>query len=43
MAARERVVEIANYDEAWPEAFEKERELLVVTIGAYLTGSIEHV
>ena len=43
MAARKRVVEIANYDEAWPEAFEKERELLVVTIGAYLTGSIEHV
>ena len=44
MTARERTeVEIVNYDEAWPAAFEEERELLVSAVGAYLTGSIEHV
>ena len=42
MAASERV-EVADYDQAWPDAFEDERERLISAVGAYLTGSIEHV
>ncbi len=36
-------VEITDYDESWPEAFEKEHEILISVIGKYVTGSIEHV
>lgn len=42
MAGGERV-EVAPYDPAWAEAFVGERERLVHAVGAYLTGSIEHV
>jgi GrpB-like predicted nucleotidyltransferase (UPF0157 family) len=42
MAASERV-EVAEYDEAWPDAFEGERERLIRAVGVYLTGGVEHV
>jgi GrpB-like predicted nucleotidyltransferase (UPF0157 family) len=42
MAASERV-EVADYDEAWPDTFEDERERLISAVGAYLTGGVEHV
>ncbi len=44
MTAREiEEVEIAVYDESWPEAFEKESELLISAVGDYATGSVEHI
>lgn len=36
-------VAIADYDESWPRAFKEERECLISAIGAFVTGSIEHV
>jgi GrpB-like predicted nucleotidyltransferase (UPF0157 family) len=36
-------VEIVDYDESWPEAFERERETLISAVGEYITGGIEHV
>ncbi len=44
MVAREvERVEIVDYDESWPAAFQREREVLVTAIGEYVVGSIEHV
>ena len=31
------------YDASWPERFEEERKALAPVIGAYVTGTIEHV
>ena len=44
MAEREvEIVEVVDYDQGWTAAFEKERELLIVAIGDYVVGTIEHV
>ncbi len=37
------LVVLSEYDSAWPQAFELERQLLSKLIGNYLCGSIEHV
>jgi len=42
MADVERL-EIADYDEAWPAAFEEERARLARAVGTFLVGTIEHV
>ena len=34
---------IVAYDSAWPSLFEQERTLLQATIGAWLSGPIEHI
>jgi GrpB-like predicted nucleotidyltransferase (UPF0157 family) len=37
MAAREvEIVEVVDYDGAWPSAFQREREVLIAAIGEYL-------
>lgn len=36
-------VVIAEYDESWPEAFQRELKVLINAVGEYVTGSIEHV
>ena len=44
MVAREvERVEVVDYDESWPAAFQREREVLITAIGEYVVGSIEHV
>ena len=44
MADREvEKVEVADYDESWPAAFQTERKVLIAAIGEYVVGSIEHV
>ena len=36
-------VEVVDYDESWPVAYQREREILITAIGEYVVGSIEHV
>jgi GrpB-like predicted nucleotidyltransferase (UPF0157 family) len=42
MADAERV-EIVTYNGAWPDAFKEERDRLLISVGAFLAGTIEHV
>ena len=37
------IVEVVDYDESWPTAFERERQVLLEAIGNFVVGSIEHV
>jgi GrpB-like predicted nucleotidyltransferase (UPF0157 family) len=39
----EEPIQIVPYDPEWPERFEKERSLLEVKIGPWVTGGIHHV
>jgi GrpB-like predicted nucleotidyltransferase (UPF0157 family) len=39
----EAEIHVVPYDASWPERFETERRVLVDAIGAYITGTIEHV
>ncbi len=44
MVAREvERVEVVDYDELWPAAFQRGREVLINAIGEYVVGSIQHV
>ena len=36
-------VEVVDYDESWPTAFQRERDVLFAAIGSFVVGSIEHV
>jgi GrpB-like predicted nucleotidyltransferase (UPF0157 family) len=39
----EAPIVLVDYDPAWPEAFESEREPLAKVLAEWLTGSIEHI
>ena len=41
--APEAPILLADYDPAWPAAFESERERLAELLGNWLRGSIEHI
>lgn len=43
MTSREAPVEIVEYDPAWPDQFEQEREALGRVLKPWLAGPIEHI